>query len=117
MPSPVFHAGVMYLSRGYRNSDIWDLRTGGRGDATGSRRIWRMTAGGSYVPSILHYRGLIYMTNEIGVLTCASGETGTPLWRERFGGIFFASPVAAAGRVCMVSETGETFVLRAGPKP
>lgn len=117
IPSPVFHAGIMYLSRGYRNSDIWALRTGGRGDVTESHRIWRMPAGGSYVPSILHYKGLIYMTNEIGVVTCASAETGTPLWRERLGGIFFASPVAAAGRVYLVSETGETFVLRAGPKP
>jgi outer membrane protein assembly factor BamB len=51
------------------------------------------------------------------VVTCASAEKGTVLWRERLGGIFFASPVAAAGKVYMVSETGETFVLRAGPKP
>jgi hypothetical protein len=30
------------------------------------------------------------------------------------GGVFFASPVAADGKVYMVSETGETYVLRAG---
>ncbi len=116
IPSPVFDKGVIYLSRGYRNSDIWALRPGGRGDVTESHRLWRMPGGGSYVPSIIQYQGLVYMTNEIGVVTCASAETGKALWRERLGGIFFASPVAAGGKVYLVSETGETFVLRAGPK-
>jgi outer membrane protein assembly factor BamB len=77
---------------------------------------WRMPHGGSYVPSIVHYQGLLYMTNEVGVVTCAAAETGTVLWKERLGGIFFASPVAADGKVYFLSETGETYVLRAGRK-
>jgi outer membrane protein assembly factor BamB len=56
------------------------------------------------------------MTNEVGVVTCAEAETGKVVWRERLGGIFFASPVAADGKIYMVSETGETYVLRAGRK-
>ena len=43
--------------------------------------------------------------------------TGERVWRHRLGGIFFASPVAGDGKIYMVSETGETFVLRAGRKP
>jgi outer membrane protein assembly factor BamB len=73
-----------------------------------------MPNGGSYVPSILHYKGLLYMSNEVGVVTCAEASTGRKVWQKRLGGIFFASPVAADGKVYMVSETGETFVLRAG---
>jgi outer membrane protein assembly factor BamB len=68
------------------------------------------------VPSIVHYEGLLYMTNEVGVVTCASAETGETLWKERLGGIFFASPVAGDGKVYFVSETGECYVLRAGRK-
>ena len=56
------------------------------------------------------------MTNEIGVVTCASAEDGTALWKERLGGIFFASPVAADGKIYLLSETGEMYVLRAGRK-
>ena len=33
---------------------------------------------------------------------------------HRLGGVFFASPVGGDGKIYMVSETGETFVLRAG---
>lgn len=57
------------------------------------------------------------MSNEIGVVTCAEASTGKRVWQQRLGGIFFASPIAADGKVYFVSETGETFVLRAGREP
>ncbi len=110
IPTPVSHGGVIYMSRGYRNSDYLALLPGGR-------IKWRQPSGASYVPSILHDQGLLYMTNEIGVVTCAEASTGERVWRHRLGGIFFASPVAGDGKVYMTSETGETFVLRAGRKP
>jgi outer membrane protein assembly factor BamB len=116
IPSAVFQDGTIYLSRGYRNSDIWALRPGGRGDVSASHLRWRMPNGGSYVPSIVHYQGLLYMTNEVGVVTCAEAATGAPVWKERLSGIFFASPVAADGKVYLLSETGEMYVLRAGRK-
>jgi outer membrane protein assembly factor BamB len=117
VPSPVFHNGVIYLSRGYRNSDFLAIRPGGRGDVSESNILWRAPGGASYVPSILYYEGLLYVTNEVGIVTCADASTGKAVWRQRLGGIFFASPVAGDGKVYMVSETGETFVLRAGREP
>ena len=114
IPSPVFHKRVIYLSRGYRNSDFFAIRAGGRGDITKSHILWRAPSGASYVPSILYYDGLLYVTNEVGIVMCADAETGEAVWRQRLGGIFFASPVAGDGKVYLASETGEVFVLRAG---
>lgn len=114
IPSAVFHDGRIYLSRGYRNSDYMAIRPGGRGDVTATHIEWLQPSGASYVPSILHYEGLLYMTNEVGVVTCADARTGAPVWRHRLNGVFFASPVAGDGKVYLTSETGETFVLRAG---
>jgi outer membrane protein assembly factor BamB len=117
IPSAVFHDGRIYLSRGYRNSDYMALRPGGSGDVTKTHIEWLAASGASYVPSILYYEGLLYMTNEVGVVTCADARTGERVWRQRLDGIFFASPVAGNGRVYLVSETGKTFVLRAGRTP
>jgi outer membrane protein assembly factor BamB len=114
VPSPVFHDGIIYLSRGYRNSDFLAIKPGGQGDVSEKNIVWRMASGASYVPSILYYNGLIYVTNEVGIVTCADAATGQTVWRSRSGGIFFASPAAGDGKVYMVSETGETFVFRAG---
>jgi len=48
---------------------------------------------------------------------CADAKTGARVWRHRLDGVFFASPVAGNGRVYLGSETGTTFVLRAGRTP
>jgi outer membrane protein assembly factor BamB len=117
IPSAVFHDGRIYMSRGYRNSDYMAIRPGGRGDVTKTHVEWQGPAGASYVSSIVYYEGLLYMTNEVGVVTCADAKTGQHLWRQRLGGVFFASPVAGDGKIYMVSETGDTFVLRAGRTP
>ena len=117
IPSAVFHDGHIYLSRGYRNSDFMAIRPGGRGDITKTHIEWQASNGASYVPSIIYYDGLLYMTNEVGVVTCADARTGERVWRHRLDGIFFASPVAGDGKIYMVSETGETYVLRAGRTP
>jgi outer membrane protein assembly factor BamB len=114
VPSPVFNNGVIYLSRGYRNSDFLAVKSGGHGDVSKSSVLWNSSSGASYVPSILYYEGLLYITNEVGIVTCADAETGKPVWKERLGGIFFASPTAGDGKIYMVSETGETYVLKAG---
>ena len=39
------------------------------------------------------------------------------MWRERLGGIYSASPIAADGKIYLASENGETLVLRAGRRP
>ena len=117
VPSPVFHNGMIYLSRGYRNSDFMAIRPGGQGDVSSDSIGWRVPSGASYVPSILFYEGLLYVTNEVGIVTCTDAETGKQVWRQRLGGIFFASPVAGDGKIYMASETGETFVLKAGREP
>jgi outer membrane protein assembly factor BamB len=117
IPSAVFHDGRIFLSRGYRNSDYMAIRPGGRGDITATHVEWQVPSGASYVPSILYYDGLLYVTSEVGIVTCTDARTGERLWRHRLGGVFFASPVAGDGKIYMVSETGETFVLRAGRKP
>jgi outer membrane protein assembly factor BamB len=117
IPSAVFHDGRIYLSRGYRNSDYMAIRPGGSGDVTKTHVEWQAASGASYVPSLVYYDGLLYMTNEVGVVTCAEAKTGERVWRHRLDGVFFASPVAGNGRIYFVSETGTTFVLRAGRTP
>jgi outer membrane protein assembly factor BamB len=39
------------------------------------------------------------------------------LWQERVRGTVSASPVAAEGRIYVLSEEGETTVVRVGEKP
>jgi outer membrane protein assembly factor BamB len=57
------------------------------------------------------------MANDAGIVTAVDPETGAKVWQERVAGIFTASPVAADGKVYLLSETGDVIVLKAGRAP
>jgi outer membrane protein assembly factor BamB len=107
VPTPVFHNGILYVNRGYSSSPYLAVRPGGKVE-------WEVPTGGPYVSSLLYYQGLLYMANERGIVSTADAKDGATLWKERFAGIFSASPVAAAGRVYITNEDGRTYVLQAG---
>ena len=113
----MFDQGVIYLSRGYRSGPYAAIRPGGRGDISKSHEIWHVPTGAPYISSLVHYEGLLYMAGDVGVVTCVDARTGERVWRERLEGVFTASPVAGDGKVYLLSETGETIVLKAGRQP
>tara|TARA_B100001123_G_scaffold449258_2_gene613804 strand:+ start:2917 stop:4236 length:1320 start_codon:yes stop_codon:yes gene_type:complete len=118
-PVPVAtHAnGNIYTSRGHRSGPYMKIRTGGRGDISHTHVDWHVATGAPYVSSILYYDGLIYMANGAGVFTCIEADSGNQVWRERLGGTYSASPVAAGDHIYFFSETGEAIVLAAGSEP
>ena len=114
VPTPVYSDGVLYTSRGYNSGPYMAVKVGGRGDVNATHLQWQVQTGAPYVSSLLFYKGLIYMATEAGIVSCADAANGKVLWKERFGGVFSASPVAAEGKVYLVNENGEAFVLAAG---
>ena len=113
IPMPVFHDGVLYMSRGYRSGPYFAVRPGGRGDISSSHVIWQVETGAPYVSSLVFASGLLFMANDTGVITAADASTGERVWQHRISGVFSASPIVAGGRVYFVSETGRTIVMRA----
>ena len=53
-----------------------------------------------------------------GVLAAYDVRTGDRVYQERLGagGSFSASPVAADGKIYLLSEDGDTFVIQPGPE-
>ncbi len=117
IPVAMHHDGVIYLSRGYRSGPFAAIRPGGRGEISKSHVLWHVPTGAPYVASLVHYEGLLYMAGDVGVITAVDAKTGERVWRERLGGIYTASPVAGDGKIYLLSEDGETIVLRAGRSP
>lgn len=117
IPVAMHHDGVIYLSRGYRSGPYAAIRPGGRGDISQTHVVWRVPTGAPYVSSLVYYDNLLYMAGDVGVVTCVDPKTGERVWRERLGGVFTASPVAGDGKIYLMSETGETIVLKAGRTP
>lgn len=95
------------------------IKVGGTGDVTQSHRVWEQPRGVGEVPSPLVYRGLVYLVKNGGLLTVRSRETGARVSAQRIrgaGGGYYASPVAADGRIYLATDAGVVTVIEAGPE-
>jgi ribosomal protein L22 len=95
------------------------IRPGGRGDITDTHVAWTATKGLPYVASPLYYQGRIYLVKDGGILSCYEAKTGREIFvQERLeaAGSYYASPVAADGKVYCASLKGVVTVLEAGDK-
>lgn len=122
--TPVVDGGLAYITGGYPPvRTVYAVKLGSRGDltlpkgVTTSEAIQWSNNEGTYIPSPIVYRGLLYMFNNNGILTAFNAETGERVYRRRVGGggAFSASPIAADGRLYFTSEDGDVFVAAAGP--
>jgi outer membrane protein assembly factor BamB len=105
------HLAVMAAENG-----LYAFKPGVRGDAT-SQLVWKYQRSVPQLPSVVIYRGVVYMINDRGVLTTLDAATGRMLRQERLRGIsdnYYASPVAGDGKVYFASHKGVVSVLRAG---
>ena len=121
IPSAVAADGVAYIMAGYGGSLAVAVPLDARGELTGTDKLlWQHQKGTPYVPSPLLVAGKLYFTqsNE-NPLTCLDAKTGKPLFlQERLhdASSFYASPVAAAGRIYLVDRTGVGLVLKQSDK-
>ena len=68
IPMPVFHDGLIYMSRGYRSGPYMAVRPGGRGDISKSHVVWESATGAPYISSLVYDAGLIYMATDVGAI-------------------------------------------------
>ena len=83
----------------------------------GGGLVWKFLRSIPQLPSPLVYRGVLYMINEGGVLTTLDASTGKLYKQARLRGEadkYYASPVAADGKIYVTSHTGKVSVLKAG---
>jgi outer membrane protein assembly factor BamB len=117
IPMPVFHDGLVYMSRGYRSGPYMAVRPGGRGDVSRTHVVWETPTGAPYISSLVYDAGLLYMATDVGAVTVVDASSGERVWQQRVDGVFSASPVAGDGKIYFVSETGHIVVLRSGREP
>jgi outer membrane protein assembly factor BamB len=91
------------------------IAPGGQGDISETHVRWRF---GRYVPfcaSPLFYEGRLFTVKDGGILTCLDAKTGEPKRTARVSGTgdYFCSPVAADGKIYLLSQEGKLTVASA----
>ncbi len=130
IPTPFSSNGLLYIASGYvgdQTRPVFAIKPGASGDIslkpgkTSNRFVaWSLPQGGPYNPSPLVYRDIYYTLLDRGFLTAHDARTGAELYgKQRIDpavGAFTSSPWAYNGKVFLLSEDGDTFVVQAGPE-
>ncbi len=128
--SPFAWNGRLYVTSGVageQNKPIAAIRPGGSGDITpaddadqGEYVAWyNRVAGGTYLPTPLIYGGGLYVLSDTGIFSKYDPDTGERLYRARIhpqARNFTASPWAYDGKIFVLNEEGDTFVIKAGER-
>jgi outer membrane protein assembly factor BamB len=119
IPSPVRYGDSVICVSGYKGAAAVSVPLSAKGDLGERGNVnWRYAAGTPYVPSPVLVGDLLYFTQtNDSVLTALNAKTGkVVLDKERLPQVknFYASPMAAAGRVYFVDRTGTTIVIKSG---
>ncbi|MGH8245014.1 MAG: hypothetical protein ACREUU_01130, partial [Gammaproteobacteria bacterium] len=116
---------------GYLSREEWDtmqkgalgdyglvaVRLGGRGDLTSTHVAWRDKKMYNNLASLLIYEDVLYAAKRAGIIGALNPSTGEILKLERPKeptGEYYASPVAADGKVFFAGDSGKVVVLKAG---
>lgn len=120
IPSPVSANNLVFVSAGSEAKRAFAIRLGGEGDLKGTANIvWSYDKGTAYVPSPLLYGDYLYLLTDAGAITCLEATTGKVIYQTRLpvAAKVTASPIAFEGKILIVSEDGDGFIMRAGSTP
>jgi len=131
IPTPFSAFDLLYVCSGYVGDStrpVFAIRPGASGDisvkegqGTNQFIAWYAKTAGPYNPSPIIYGDYLYVLFDFGFLSCHDARTGRTIYeKQRFdpkGNVAFtASPWAADGKIFCLSEDGDTYVIKAGPK-
>ncbi|MFN0079490.1 MAG: PQQ-binding-like beta-propeller repeat protein [Prosthecobacter sp.] len=99
---------------------IQAIQGGGSGDVTKTHVLWNLDPKTpSNLSSPLFYNNRLYLVKSGGMSSCYDAKDGKTLWdRSRLGnfGDYFASPIAAGGKVYIAAKNGFIVELEDAPE-
>jgi outer membrane protein assembly factor BamB len=106
--------GLLFLTSGH-NANLLAVRQGQTGTVGKDGVAWKLPKDVPTRPSLLLVGDHIFMVDDKGMASCVEAKTGKVNWKERVGGEYSASPLAAGRHVYLFDQDGRTHVLAATP--
>ncbi len=113
---PVLGDGTIFTTRGMRNPLLAVKLADFQGQVPEEAIEWTVEKTTPDTPSPVFADGMLFTVTDDGIANCYDAKTGKLHWRERLGGNFKASPVAADGKVYFLNLDGKCTVVAVKPK-
>ncbi|MCX6907623.1 MAG: PQQ-like beta-propeller repeat protein [Verrucomicrobia bacterium] len=115
-PVPDFARGLLFVLNG-KSGDIYTVRPGGSGDVSDTHRAWHTPRPRVRdIPSPIVVGDYLFAMDMKGNATTYDSRSGKVLWTEKIPGAYTASPIESGGLIYLNTESGETLVIKPGPK-
>jgi outer membrane protein assembly factor BamB len=112
--TPLYGHGRVFVTTSDGGLQLVAVRPDGSGDVTRTHIDWTYKKNVPNRSSPVLVDDLLYMANGQGIISCVEAATGKPVWEQRVGGAYWASPVYAANRLYFFSDTGTAIVAEPG---
>jgi outer membrane protein assembly factor BamB len=109
---PTVGDGMVFATRG-KKGPLLAVRPEGEGEQTEKAVVWSADKNTPDSCSPVYWKGLLFTVEDENFAVCYDARTGDVKWKERLNAPFKASPVAADGRLYLLSRTGACTVLAA----
>lgn len=118
--SPIADDGVVVAMGGFLGTTV-AVKQGGKGDVTGSHRLWTTVRTKNRLGSGVIKGGYVYILNTEGIAECIELKTGKSLWQGRVSAVgpkssSWSSMVLAGDRIYVLNQSGDTVIMKADPK-
>jgi len=124
VPTPVIWKNLIYFNSAHgSHAPLMAVKNNARGKIAypenegdpGDDFAWFYDRQGAYMTSVLVYDSLLYQLKWNGSLSCFDARSGEIIYKETIRpASFIASPVASDGKIYLVSENGDLYIVQAG---
>ena len=111
-PRPVYGEGLVFTMIDRDRPEMWAINPNGSGDITETHIEWKETKRMPPRASPIFIKGLLFVVDRNGYISCIEAKTGKSIWQKRMKGRFSASPILANNLIYFFNEDTVCTIIK-----
>ena len=111
-PRPVYGEGLVFTMIDRDRPEMWAINPNGSGDITETHIQWKETKRMPPRASPIIIKGLLFVVDRNGYISCIEAKTGKSIWQKRMKGRFSASPILANNLIYFFNEDTVCTIIK-----
>ena len=111
-PRPVYGEGLVFTMIDRDRPEMWAINPNGSGDITETHIQWKETKRMPPRASPIIIKGLLFVVDRNGYISCIEAKTGKSIWQKRVKGRFSASPILANNLIYFFNEDTVCTIIK-----
>ena len=111
-PRPVYGEGLVFTMIDRDRPEMWAINPNGSGDITETHIEWKETKRMPPRASPIIIKGLLFVVDRNGYISCIEAKTGKSIWQKRMKGRFSASPILANNLIYFFNEDTVCTIIK-----